>query len=296
MGVYLIGLFGGVSLGGLMSGFIINAKGWRWHFWVLYLPSHHCLTWKVGTIFAGINALAFLFLFPEPQYVRDTGDKHDPGTNLPEGKSDASQGHPVEVERNDPLANRKRTFLEELKPYSSIDPQKSYPLLLLKPLPLVLYPATVFGFLVFASSLGFFLAALSVNPSVFQAPPYNMSPAINGLINIPSLIGHLAGAFSGGFLTDKIAEWSARKNMGIFEPEARLIALIIPLIITPAGLLMLHISEALANGRFGLGIQHQTHWIVPFIGYGMTSFGCTSVPSIAMTYGVVFKFRTNFSP
>jgi len=34
MGVYLIGLFGGVSLGGLISGFIINALGWRWHFWV----------------------------------------------------------------------------------------------------------------------------------------------------------------------------------------------------------------------------------------------------------------------
>jgi len=35
MGVYLIGLFGGVSLGGLISGFIINALGWRWHFWVM---------------------------------------------------------------------------------------------------------------------------------------------------------------------------------------------------------------------------------------------------------------------
>jgi len=65
-----------------------------------------------------------------------------------------------------------------------------------------------------------------------------MSPAVNGLINIPSLIGHFAGSICGGALTDKIAEWQARKNNGIFEPEARLVALIIPLIITPAGLLM----------------------------------------------------------
>jgi len=34
MGVYLVSLLSGVSLGGLMSGFIITAKGWRWHFWV----------------------------------------------------------------------------------------------------------------------------------------------------------------------------------------------------------------------------------------------------------------------
>ena len=38
MGIYLVGLLGGVSLGGLMSGFIINALGWRWHFWVLPSP------------------------------------------------------------------------------------------------------------------------------------------------------------------------------------------------------------------------------------------------------------------
>lgn len=40
MGVYLTGLFGGVSLGGLISGFIINALGWRWHFWVLPTIPH----------------------------------------------------------------------------------------------------------------------------------------------------------------------------------------------------------------------------------------------------------------
>jgi MFS family permease len=34
MGFYLIFLCGGISLGGLVSGFIINALGWRWHFWV----------------------------------------------------------------------------------------------------------------------------------------------------------------------------------------------------------------------------------------------------------------------
>lgn len=65
-----------------------------------------------------------------------------------------------------------------------------------------------------------------------------MSPAVNGLINIPSLIGTFLASYGGGGLTDRISEWQARKNNGIFEPEARLVALIIPAIITPAGLLM----------------------------------------------------------
>lgn len=33
-GIYLVSLMGGVSLGGLFSGFIITNLGWRWHFWV----------------------------------------------------------------------------------------------------------------------------------------------------------------------------------------------------------------------------------------------------------------------
>ena len=180
--------------------------------------------------------MAFFLFFPEPQFSRDK--KYQPSSNTSATPQEQSDTPSDEVQSDEPVATRKKTFLEELKPFSKIDPDKNYLFLLLKPLPLVVYPATVFGFLVFASSLGFFLAALSVNPSVFQAPPYNMSPAINGLINIPSLIGHIAGSISGGYLTDKTAEWHARKNNGIFEPEARLVALIIPLIITPAGLLM----------------------------------------------------------
>ena len=134
--------------------------------------------------------------------------------------------------------NNKKTFLEELNPFSGINTDQNYFYLLIKPLPLILYPAAIWGSLIYASSLSFWLAAVSVNPSVFQAPPYNMSPAINGLIYIPGFIGDVVGAFAGGYLMDKIAEIQARRNKGIFEPEFLLLASIVPLIITPAGLIM----------------------------------------------------------
>jgi hypothetical protein len=128
----------------------------------------------------------------------------------------------------------KKTFFQELKPWSTIN-LENFILLFIRSFPISLYPAVIFSFLTYASSLGFFLATYTTNLSVFQAPPYNMSPAINGLINIPSLIGNLLGAYC---LTDKIVEWQARRNNGVFEPEARLIALIIPFFLFPAGLLM----------------------------------------------------------
>lgn len=36
MGIYMMGIASASSLGGIMSGFIIDALGWRWHFWVRF--------------------------------------------------------------------------------------------------------------------------------------------------------------------------------------------------------------------------------------------------------------------
>ena len=82
------------------------------------------------------------------------------------------------------------------------------------------------------------LGVLSTNASIFQSPPYNMSPGINSLINLCQLIGVLIGACSGGAFTDYYSQWRARKNNGVFEPETRLVPLIIPFFIVPIGLLM----------------------------------------------------------
>jgi len=37
-----------------------------------------------------------------------------------------------------------------------------------------------------------------LNSFVLQAPPYNWSPQINGLINIPGLLGNIVGSLVGG--------------------------------------------------------------------------------------------------
>ena len=76
------------------------------------------------------------------------------------------------------------------------------------------------------------------NSFVLQAPPYSWSPMINGLINIPGLIGNLAGSFAGGWLVDWFCDWRTRRNNGIFEPENRLYLNILPLLITGAGYLV----------------------------------------------------------
>jgi hypothetical protein len=42
--------------------------------------------------------------------------------------------------------------------------------------------------------------------------------------------------------------------------------------------------------RYGIGIQHQSHWIIPYIGFGCVNFGIGSVPAIGMTYSNLCTF------
>ena len=65
-----------------------------------------------------------------------------------------------------------------------------------------------------------------------------MNIGVSGLYNVPAIIGIFIGAYIGGGFTDFIAERMARRNNGVFEPESRLIALVIPFFLEPVGLSM----------------------------------------------------------
>lgn len=112
-----------------------------------------------------------------------------------------------------------------------------------------------------------------LNSFVLQAPPYNWAPSINGLINIPGLIGNLLGGWAGGSLVDRFCDWRLRRHGGVFEPESRLYLLVLPALITGGGCLL-----------FGFGVQQTLHWTSLFFGYGMVSFALTAVPTITMAY------------
>jgi hypothetical protein len=202
-------------------------------------------------ILAGVNALAIFFFFPETQYIRKytvaaaatttttTDSTAVPTEGSQDGKelSSSTTGSDTEISPTT-TSPPKRTFLQELNPWSGVNPSASYIHLVLRPWPTVLYPAAIFSFLTFSTTLAWFICMLNTSAAVFQAPPYLMSTGINGLINISSIVGIVVFCYLGGALTDKIAEWAARRNNGVYEPEARLLALVFPFVFIPVGLIM----------------------------------------------------------
>lgn len=67
-----------------------------------------------------------------------------------------------------------------------------------RPFPMIIYPAAIYAFLCYSISLVLTVAVNILNPFVLQAPPYNWNVQINGLINIPGILGNVFGSWAGG--------------------------------------------------------------------------------------------------
>ncbi|KAK6442502.1 hypothetical protein LTR95_001269, partial [Oleoguttula sp. CCFEE 5521] len=121
--------------------------------------------------------------------------------------------------------------------------------LFLRTFPMIVHPAVIFAFHGYAVSFAWFVAIDILNSFVLQAPLYNCTPSINGLANIPKLVGNLFGAWARAWLVDKYSDYRSTKVAGVFEPEACVHLLIITAVSVPA--------ECLA---FGFEVAQTLHW------------------------------------
>ncbi|KAK4942089.1 hypothetical protein LTR10_018125 [Elasticomyces elasticus] len=272
MGLYIIFLYGGNSLMPLISGFVIDGAGWRWFCWLC-------------AILSGINFLAIFFFVEETRFDRTTTPLTVQNSHaVPEKSSPDPQMEQLEkpelctTEEASPpavsdsqLTGVKKTYIQGLSLWSGVS-EISFFSHFMRPYLMIVYPAIIWAMITYSLALAWQISSNTVTSFIFQPPPYSWSPSLNGLINIPAMIGNLVGAYVGGHLTDQWARRWARQHDGIFIAESRLVLLIVPGLLVPTGLLM-----------FGFGAERQLHWIVMFIGYGLLA-SCNAAASIGMTY------------
>jgi MFS family permease len=157
MGVYMLAISWGSSVGPLVGGFLIANRGWQWQKWV-------------SAILVGVNLLMIFFLLPETRYERTTPERRDSGATEIEGddgikrvverclESDEHKTLPADedvIEKALSPSNtssekiafteEKRTFLQELNPWSGLDRHTNLINHFLRPFPLILYPACLFA-------------------------------------------------------------------------------------------------------------------------------------------------------
>ncbi|KIW87102.1 uncharacterized protein Z519_12213 [Cladophialophora bantiana CBS 173.52] len=276
---FVLGIYGGNSLGTVISGFIVQGVGWRW-------------TSGVIAIVAGINMITIFFCFPETRYNRSLDSvatratapthTHTAEDNDVTGKSETTVEHINTITDDSAIApfltGTKKTYWQELSLWSG-RANHSFVNHLIRPFPLLAYPSVAWGTLSFSCALAWLIGAASLSSFIFQVAPYNFGPGVNGLVQLAGLIGNLVGAFFGGHLSDVYVRYVARRNGGQFSPEARLVLLCFGAVVCPVGLLM-----------FGIGAERKWHWAVLYVGYGMMSV-MPNLAVIAMTYSVDSYFE-----
>lgn len=92
---------------------------------------------------------------------------------------------------------------------------------------------------------------------IFSAPPYNFSTGSIGLIaGIPPFIGTVMGTVLSGPLSDFTAQLLAKRNNGVYEPEYRLISMLLFMVFG-------------GMGFFGWALQESSSWVVPAVVSGV---------------------------
>jgi hypothetical protein len=188
----------------VVSGFIIQSLG-------------------VGATF-GISAIIYCVLFPLIYFVvvETTYNKprQDPAK---EGDSVSNADEPKEIYRQ-----RLRVFRGRVS-------ENSFWRGILKPFPLIAYPAVLFSTIVYASFFAWLLSLSLLAVTIFSSPPYNLNPAQVGLTNLPLFAVALISSLLSGWAADGVAKFLARKNGGIFEPEFRLTLMLVAIPLSTTG-------------------------------------------------------------
>ncbi|KAF2115638.1 major facilitator superfamily domain-containing protein [Lophiotrema nucula] len=231
------GAFGGPFI----NAYITQYAGWRWICGVM-------------AILAGATFVMGLVLIRETVYIVD-------------GARD--------LEKPEDEYAPKRGWAAGLSLRRGFNPRESFFGWVLRTISLIAYPPVWIAGLTVGLFIGCNIAIQITSTQTFTAAPYHWQLHTLGLLSLAGLVGAMISFVFGGWLIDFIATKMTARNAEHVEPEYRLIAMIIPAIIGPMGVL-----------TFGLVIAEGKSWGGAAIGYGMEGFGATAASNIIITYAV----------
>jgi len=291
--VWNLFLLTGISGGALIAGVIIDRDGYQWSF-------------GVCAIFFGILMFAVFFFVPETAYKRPRPAALKPPSTATSANEDASkQGGAEEnvqdvsqtatssddaatAEKKDiegsvpaPAAvEKKHTYWQELRVFTGRYSYAPVWKIMLRPVVLLFYPAVMWGFLIYGTTITWIVVFSVVNARTFGGPPYNMTVSEIGLISLSPFILTILAEVIAGPLNDWICITLTKKNKGVYEPEFRLPSMIIALIFGICGFY-----------GFGLTVHYQTHWSGPVLCFGFANVSLVFCATCVFGY-VVDSYRS----
>ncbi|OBZ68455.1 hypothetical protein A0H81_11484 [Grifola frondosa] len=204
--IWSFAIMAGITLGPLICSYVIQNLSWQWGFWFVSIP-------------LGITVLLVFFFVPETTFDRTTAlstAESDKSSSLEKVSSS------VEIESIERARSTPPSYLSQLKLWNGRFSDESFGEILLRPLPFLCSPVTLFVFL----SHGMQTVWLSLVPlcsSTIFTLEYNFNAAQIGLTNLGGIVGIVIAMCITGPLLDWGVVWMSKRNRGVYEPEFRLI-------------------------------------------------------------------------
>lgn len=255
--LYFTFYFGSLMVGPIVAGPMAETVGWRSFFWL-------------NVALLGVLLLFQIFLFPETKWHRVHPDEVAHGQQQQQQSStpavdDSEPEKPVEVSQNestsvenaaerDPYLHRGRPSKKQFR-FWQLDRNhvKTTLISFWIPWKLLTFPIVELAAFIVSWSASCFLTLNLTQSQAFAEPPYNFNSRTIGFFNFAILIGSFIGLATNGLLSDWISMRATRKNKGIREPEMRLPAMIIYVIIMIIG-----------NFVVAFGYEYKWDWRVWF--------------------------------
>ena len=280
MAISNMALFGGAFFTPIIVGKITHTLGWQWSFYFI-------------AIFAGALFPLIFFFVPETAFRRaeylntdvtgETESRHAPRFDPAiEMSNSSTPDHHGSLNGSDPRSFEKKhrdaevryldqdaipkkvSFARTLLPFNGRKTDDNFFKLIIRPFPLFLHPAILWGCLIQGTLIGWTVMIGVVLAAVFLGPPLFFDEVQTGYMYTGAFIGAIVGFLLAGVLADWSTKLMIRRNKGVYEPEFRIVLVIAQLIIGCTGLYGFGITSA-NIGKYG--------WVLPDLFFGFEVAG-----------------------
>jgi hypothetical protein len=300
-----LAVFGGAFFTPIVVGKITHTIMWWW-------------TFNLVAIFCGVCLPLIILFCPETAYRRDArfntdllatdestafkahsaaaGESTPPasphngtsgevtGHSTPSRDAEKAAGSPTTANGSLPGANTpKKSFIQEMALFNGRKSDEAFWKLALRPLPLLLHPAFLWGCLIQGALIGWTVFIGVIMAEFFIGYPLWWDEVNTGYAYTGAFLGALGGFLVAGGLSDISAKWLTRMNGGVYEPEFRLFLVIPQLVFGVMGLYGFGITiDGMFLGQYG--------WAVPLMFFGFEVAGMV-IGAVAGSLYIVDAYR-----
>ena len=301
MALSSLALFGSAFFTPIVVGRMTHTIGFRWTFYFI-------------AIFSAFILPFVFFLVPETAFRREAHFNTDISSSgaedhLRHHRQSSKAGHerngPTESTGSQPIAHspgvdgesekalengslagastvpRKTSWIQSLSPFNGRKTSISFLSLLVRPLVLLFHPAILWACLIQGVLIGWTVLIGVVLAAIFLGPPLFFDEVKTGYMYTGAFVGALVGFLVSGLLSDWSARWMTKRNKGVYEPEFRIVLVILQLICGCLGLYGFGITSANV-GRYG--------WLLPDVFFAFEVAGMV-IGAVASALYIVDAYR-----